>query len=329
VEGVSEGEESAGRMTFLQRNNLLTETIMKKALLLAVALIAGFACSTQAQILYRISGKGLESPSYIVGTYHLAPASFADSIPGMAKAIEETTQVCGELDMMDAFKPENSARLMQAQMLPEGVTLSSLFTADQLKRLNALLLEVYGTNLEDEAFAFQMERMSPVALSTTITLLSYMKDGNSYNPMDLIDNYFQTQALQNGKSVKGFETVDLQMSVLYGAPLEKQVNDLMCMVDHFAESKEMVDRITEAYFSQDLTQIEKVMESEASFDCSTSPEDTDILVDNRNRAWVKMMPEMMSEKPTLFVVGAAHLCGEQGVLNLLKEAGYTIEGVKE
>ena len=302
---------------------------MKKALLLAVALIAGFACSTQAQILYRISGKGLESPSYIVGTYHLAPASFADSIPGMAKAIEETTQVCGELDMMDAFKPENSVRLMQAQMLPEGVTLSSLFTPEQLKRLNALLLEVYGTNLEDEAFAFQMERMSPVALSTTITLLSYMKDGNSYNPMDLIDNYFQTQALQNGKSVKGFETVDLQMNVLYGAPLEKQVNDLMCMVDHFAESKEMVDRITEAYFSQDLNQIEKVMESEASFDCSTSPEDTDILVDNRNRAWVKMMPEMMSEKPTLFVVGAAHLCGEQGVLKLLEEAGYTIEGMKE
>ena len=62
--------------------------MMKKVILLAVALIAGFACNTQAQILYRISGKGLESPSYIVGTYHLAPASFADSIPGMAKAWE-------------------------------------------------------------------------------------------------------------------------------------------------------------------------------------------------------------------------------------------------
>lgn len=303
--------------------------MMKKVILLAVALIAGFACSTQAQILYRISGKGLEAPSYIVGTYHLAPASFADSIPGMAKAIEETSQVCGELDMMDAFKPENAARLMQAQMLPEGTTLSSLFTAEQLKRLNALLLEVYGSNLEDEAFAFQMERMSPVALSTSITLLSFMKDGNAYNPMDLIDSYFQTLALQNGKSVKGFETVDLQMNVLYGAPLEKQVNDLMCMVDHFEDTKTMVDLVTKAYFSQDLDQIEKVMESEASFDCSTSPEDTDILVDNRNRAWVKMMPEMMSEQPTLFVVGAAHLCGEQGVLKLLKEAGYTIEGVKE
>lgn len=301
---------------------------MRKALLLAATLIACLTYS-QAQILYRISGNGLASPSYIVGTYHLAPSSFADSIPGLDKAIAGTQQVCGELDMTDAFKPENSARLMKAQMLPEGVTLSSLFTAQQLKRLNALLLEVYGTNLEDEAFAFQMERMTPVALSTTLTLISYMKDAQSFNPMDLIDNYFQTLALKNGKVVKGFETVDFQMDVLYGAPLEKQVNDLMCMVDHFEDTKEMVDRITKAYFSQDLQQLEEVMEAEAKFDCGTSSADTDVLVDNRNRNWVEMMPEMMGEQPTLFVVGAAHLCGEQGVLKLLENVGYTVEGVKE
>lgn len=302
---------------------------MRKTFLMALALIAGFATSTQAQLLYRISGKDLESPSYIVGTHHLASSSFADSIPGMDTAVTETKQVCGELDMMDAFKPENSARLMKAQMLPEGITLSSLFTADQLKRLNALLLEVYGSNLEDEAFAFQMEKMTPVALSTTLTLISYMKDTQSFNPMDLIDSYFQTQALQNGKTVKGFETVDFQMNVLYGAPLDKQVRDLMCMVDHFGETKEMVDRVATAYFSQDLKQLEEVMEEEAEIDCSSSPEDEEILINNRNRNWVDMMPEMMTEQPTLFVVGAAHLCGEQGVLKLLEGAGYTIEGVKK
>ena len=36
----------------------------------------------------------------------------------------------------------------------------------------------------------------------------------------------------------------------------------------------------------------------------------------------------MGEKPTLFVVGAGHLCGEKGVLKLLEEDGYTVEGVK-
>ena len=301
---------------------------MKKVLLLAVMLIASLVSTTQAQILYRISGKGLESPSYIVGTYHLTPSSFADSIPGMDKAIAETNQVCGELDMMDAFKPENAARLLKAQMLPEGDTLSSLFTAEQLERLNALLLEVMGTNLEDEAFAAQMEKMTPVALSTTLTLTAYMKEMPSFNPMELIDNYFQTLALQSGKSVKGFETVDFQMGVLFGDPLEKQANDLMCTVDNFEEANRIAKLITNAYFTQNLQQIDEVLDEESKVKCGTSEEDEETLIYNRNRNWVDMMPEMMAE-PTLFVVGAAHLCGEKGVLKLLEKAGYTVEGVKE
>ena len=301
---------------------------MKKIILLA-ALIAGFACNTQAQILYRISGKGLESPSYIVGTYHLAPSSFADSIPGMKTAIEGTQQVCGELDLMDAFKPENTARLMKARMLPEGVTLSSLLTAEQLDRLNALLLEVMGSNLKDEAFAAQVENITPVALSTTLSLTAYMKEMPSFNPMDLIDNYFQTLALQNDKSVKGFETVDFQMGVLYDVPLEKQVDDLMCLVDNFEEAQKMANRITTAYFTQNLQQIDEVLEEESEMNCGTTEEDEETLIYNRNRNWVEMMPEMMAEQPTLFVVGAAHLCGEKGVLKLLEGAGYTVEGMKE
>ena len=174
---------------------------MKKTLLLAMVVFASFTYA-QAQILYRISGKGLESPSYIVGTYHLAPSSFADSIPGMKTAIEGTQQVCGELDMMDAFKPENTAKMLKAQMLSEGTTLSSLLTAEQLERLNARLLEVMGSNLNDEAFAAQIDKMTPAALSTTLTLTSFMKDTPSFNPMELIDNYFQMNALQNGKGLK-------------------------------------------------------------------------------------------------------------------------------
>ena len=301
---------------------------MRKAFFLAAAFIACLAFNAQAQLLYRISGNGLESPSYIVGTYHLAPASFADSIPGMNEAIENTQQVCGELDMMDAFKPENAARMMQAQMLPEGVTLSSLLTAEERTRLNALLLEVIGTNLDDEAYAAQVEHVNPVTLSTTLSLAAYIKKAESFNPMELLDNYFQMLALQNGKSVKGFETVDFQMDVLYGSELPKQVEDLMCLVDHFEESAQLVDRITSAYFSQNFQQLEAILEEEMEGPCAASPEEEANLLDNRNHNWIKMMPDMMAEKPTLFAVGAGHLCGEQGVLKLLQGLGYTVEGMK-
>ena len=293
------------------------------------AVIIASVTYSQAQILYRISGKGLKSPSYIVGTYHLAPSSFADSIPGMRQAVEQTNQVCGELDMMDAFKPENTAKLLKAQMLPEGTTLSSLLTAEQLERLNALLLDVMGSNLNDETFAAQMDKMTPAALSTTLSLQSYIKRTESFNPMELIDNYFQMLALQNGKAIKGFETVDFQMGILFGESLEKQVNDLMCMVDHFEETDEMVNRITTAYFSQNLKQIEEAMEEDSKVECGTTDEDEDRLINNRNSNWLEMMPSMMAEQPTLFVVGAGHLCGEKGVLRLLEKAGYTVEGVKE
>lgn len=301
---------------------------MRKVFFLAATLIVSFAFNAQAQLLYRISGNGLESPSYIVGTYHLAPASFADSIPGMSEAIENTQQVCGELDMMDAFKPENTAQLIQSQMLPEGVTLSSLLTADQLSRLNALLLEVLGTNLEDEAFAAQMEKMKPVTLSTTLSLAAYMKKTQSFNPMELLDNYFQMLAMQNGKSIIGFETVEFQMGVLYGSELPEQVDDLMCMVDHFDEATELVDRITSAYFSQNFQQLESVLEEEMEGTCAATPEEEAALLDDRNHNWIKLMPDMMAEKPTLFAVGAGHLCGEQGVLKLLEGLGYTVEGMK-
>ena len=330
MEDLSESEESAGgigikKQIIISNTNI---TNMKKVILLAVTLIVGFATNIQAQILYRISGKGLESPSYIVGTYHLAPSSFADSIIGMSKAIAETNQVCGELDMMDAFKPENAARMLKAQMLPEGVTLSSLFTAEQLERLNALLLEVMGSNLEDEAFAAQIEKMTPVALSTNLTLIAFMKETPSFNPMELLDNHFQTLALQNGKAVKGFETVDFQMEILFNAPLEKQANDLMCTVDNFEEANRIAKLIITAYFTQNLQQIEEVLEEESEMNCGTSEEDEEKLIYNRNRNWVELMPAMMAEQPTLFAVGAAHLCGEQGVLKLLEKAGYTVEGVK-
>ena len=81
---------------------------MKKmflTLLLTVMATAGM----NAQLLYKISGKGLRKPSYIIGTYHLAPVSFVDSIPGLRSALAESEQVYGEIETADMTSPENIA----------------------------------------------------------------------------------------------------------------------------------------------------------------------------------------------------------------------------
>lgn len=303
---------------------------MKKTFLLVlVGLLTWVGNTTQGQLLYRISGKDLKQPSYIVGTYHLAPASFADSISGLREAFAATEQVYGEVDMMETLKPENVARMQEALMLPEGTTLSSLLTQEQMERLNALLRELMGMDMTNESLAAQLDKLSPMALETQLTLLVYMKNIQGLNPADLIDTYFQREAAKNGKAIRGLETADFQMEVLYGAPVEKQLEALMCFVDNFREGAEMAEFITSAYFAQDLEMLEELNLEEQRGVCAGTPEDNDKLLYNRNVNWVKAMPSIMSEKPTFFAVGAFHLCGERGVLHMLEDEGYKIEPVKK
>ena len=283
---------------------------------------------SHAQLLYKISGNGLGNPSYIVGTYHLAPGSFADSIPGLKEAFASCKQIYGELDMQDALSEVNRDKLEKAQFLPEGTTLSSLLSKEQMERLNTLMRGTIGTDMTNPLLAAQFDKMTPTALSTTLTIFAYIKKSPNFNPMDLLDSHLQLLAQKQGMEIKGLETVDFQVEVLYGSSLEKQVEELMCVVDNFDDVVEMAEFVTAAYFSQDLDQLLDVTNEEGEGPCASSPESNDNLIYNRNANWVKAMPDIMRQAPTFFAVGAAHLCGDRGVLRLLEQAGYKIEGVK-
>ena len=164
----------------------------------AVMTVAGM----QAQLLYKISGNGLTKPSYIIGTYHLAPVSFADSIPGLKEAMAATEQVYGELDMTDLTSAENLQKMQTAMMLPEGTTLSKLLTAEEMARLNVVLKELMGVDMTNQMVAQQLDGLSPQALQTQLSLLIYMKKHDGFNPQATFDGYFQQVAQQQGKGRK-------------------------------------------------------------------------------------------------------------------------------
>ena len=94
---------------------------------LFLAFISIIVCN--AQLLYRISHKNLEKPSYIVGTYHLAPASFVDSIPGANVALDEVDVVCGEVVTSEMESFENQKKVQVAIMVASLTT--RLFTNGQ------------------------------------------------------------------------------------------------------------------------------------------------------------------------------------------------------
>ena len=81
--------------------------------------------------------------------------------------------------------------------------------------------------------------------------------------------------------------------------------------------------LVEAYMSQDLNAIEKVMtDPEIGGD---DAEAMDAVIYDRNRRWAVKLAKMMPERACLVCVGAGHLPGSQGLLQLLRDRGYTVE----
>lgn len=285
--------------------------------------------TANAQLLYKISGNGLNTPSYIVGTYHLAPASYVDSIPGARAALETAEQVCGELSMDEMSSLEGTQKVMAAMMLPDGQSLKDVLSEEEFAKLDAFMTDVMGVGLSNPMVGAQLGKMTPMAIATQLQLLQYMKMTPGFNPNALIDSYFQTEASKNGKPVIGFETMDFQISVLYkGRSIERQKVQLMCMIDNREYELMMMKTLTEAYFAQDIAKLLEVTEEKLGNKCDSTPEEDEALIYGRNADWAEKMPAIMGDKSTLFVVGAAHLPGERGVLELLKKKGYAVEAVK-
>ena len=282
--------------------------------------------SANAQLLYKISGNGLKEASYVVGTYHLAPASFADEIRGMKEAFASVEQVYGEVDMLSEQAAQ--MKMMQAMMLPEGKYIDDMFTAEEMERINAYVRQAMGMELTSPMLREQLGRMRPSVLAMQLTLLEFMKVTPNFNPNDLIDSHFQKEARKRGLAVGGFETVEFQMELLYGETTDDEEREaLLKVVDDKEALLAEMKAMTEAYFSFDMKGIHALTEKSVTTGEMT-PEEFAEMITDRNRRWVEAMPAIMEDKPTLFVVGAGHLPGDEGVIELLKTAGYKVKAVK-
>ena len=287
------------------------------------------AIAAQAQLLWKISGNGLQKPSYIIGTYHFAPVSFTDSINGLKEALEASEQVYGEIVMADMMKPENMTKMQSAMMLPEGQTIDKLYTEEEMARINTMLKSIMGVDMTNPMVAQQLGKITPQALQTQLAVLMYLKKHTGFDPNQTFDGYFQQEATAKGKPVGALETIDFQIEILYkGMSMERQKQLLLCLADNMEFNEELTENVVKAFFSQDLDGIEEAMNAKLNNTCDGTPEEKETLIYARNDNWMKQMPEIMKQKSTLFAVGAGHLPGERGVLAQLKKAGYTVEGVK-
>lgn len=276
------------------------------------------AQSANAQLLWKISGRGIEKPSYILGTHHAVPFTYCDSIPGLMEAFEEVDYVIGEFDMvkMGEMTQTQMQNMQKMMMMPADTALLSLFSVEEKELLDAYLKETVGAELQ------MFSAMKPMTIMVTVQNRILMDIIPDIASMTGMDKYMQTLAASKGKSVGGLETMEYQMNLLYGNSLEEQADALLEMA-RGGNSKELMTKLTAVYKSQDLDALWDVFKEQMT------GYEYDTLVSVRNQNWKKQIVELVPAQSSLFVVGSGHLPGEKGMITLLKQAGYNVEPIQK
>ena len=289
---------------------------MKRILtILALSLLC---LTSNAQLLWKISGNGIKKPSYILGSHHGCPSSYCDSIPGLMKAFDKVDNVIGEINLLEfaQMTPERMQKMQAMMMMPSDTSLLSLFSEEETVKVNAWLNKEMGASLEN------LSMMKPMTIIVTVQNKMLMEMMPELATMTQIDKYMQTLGKYEGKAVGELETADYQLTLLYGYSLEEQADTLLEIIDK-GNSRELLIELTETYKSQDLDKLWELFKE------SMTNYEYDATIKVRNLNWEKQMKELLPKQTTIFVVGAGHLPGEYGMINLLREAGYKVTPVKK
>lgn len=282
---------------------------MKKSVFLAVILLVfTLQCKSQNQksLLWKITGNGLSKPSYIFGTMHLmCPSDFVLS-DATKEAFNKAEQVYLEIDFDD---PNMMMEMQQKMMLPQGKTLKSYLKDADYKLLNDFFTTKTGTGMP------MFEHMKPLVLVSLVdmALLSC--------PIQSYELTFSKIAGESKKEIRGLETIAFQMSIFDTIPYEKQLQQLVDMVRRKDLALKEFNEMVTLYKDQDIDGLLKLTrESQWNFN-----EYEDIFINNRNASWIPIIANAAKEKSTFIAVGAGHLGGDKGVLQLLRKIGYTVK----
>ena len=309
---------------------------MKKTILTTLLVIA--AITVNAQFLFRINGGGLQKPSYILGSVHTMPGAILDSIPEYLKAEEACQQLYVEMNLnsqqqMDEVK--NAGQ--QATTLPDGKTIFDVLTPEQLDALNYRFKETFQMNLTDSAMKGSWN-YQPFVFLTTFTLVFTITEMQKHPELGMagkpIDAVCIARAQERGMTIGQLDQIQSQDSLqkirnTWMENMDMQIDSLMSFLEHFDERKQQaIDDVLSA------VTVGKYWKSGDYDSFNTDPfwlsqlEKGSALFKERNEKWMLKITDAIQQAPTLFVFGAGHLIGKDGIVNKLREAGYQVEQIK-
>ena len=290
---------------------------MRNKIIFTVFIALCFIVSAQAQLLWKVSGNGLTKPSYLFGTHHLIEKDQVKDFDKILNLASESDAVVGEMDMTDMAAMQ--AKIMQGAMM-QGKNIREMISADDYVLVDTELKQLLGAGLD------QLGTFKPMMLQAMYGVMVYLKSQNITKQPEGVDVLFQKKAKENNKPVIGLETIEQQSAILFDSlPLNRQAEILVKSVKEKQKGIELLKRLNEFYIAGDLKKLSELDKE----DDDMTPAEKKQLYDNRNIAWMKQIPALLSKQSCFVAVGCMHLIDETGLIAQLKKAGYTVEGIEK
>ena len=283
-------------------------------LVFSAAASAGERLLNGKGLLWKIEREGVE-PSWVLGTMHVSDERVTTLKKPLVEILTKVDSLSLEVIFHDRLIDEDN----KSWKLPEGRRLRDILGKRMFDRL-AERLDGYGVGVK------QLDRLKPWVVANWFGPYS-PEGGRRQSGMIFLDHLLQLIAAERGARVYALETAEEQLDVFDGMPMRLQVDMLRHAMRPIKRSKTEFERMVKLYLDSD---IEAILGSRAGKQLRV-PEFARVfnrrILDIRNKNMVERMARRLDEGNALIAVGAAHLPGRVGILNLLADKGYTFARV--
>ena len=268
----------------------------------------------QNSILWEISGNGLEKSSYLFGIINFLPKNEFSVSKNVRRAMEESKVFITKTPIN---RPSRN-KFSKADRIPNDGWINDYLTDDELIQLRLLMLK--DLDVTEHDYHFFYSRLQPVILVTATTLLYLDLDDNVVFSEDLLAKTAKKSKLK----FKSLGTVEDEIAAFEQFPMQDQVEALKYTINNFNEHIEDYNQLVRYYSNeQDLDKIhEEILKA-----TNRSEKFQEVYYYSRNKLWTGKIHDLISMDPAFIVIGAAHLSGERGLIQLLRAKGYTMNPI--
>ena len=252
---------------------------------------------------------------YLAGSVHLLKANDSSLPAAFDHAYGGSKALVMELDISKVDQMEMAGWMMEHGMLKDGATLRATIGEDRYRRVSA----------EAERLGVPMEAanmLQPWALGLQLLEMQYMQLG--FDPQQGVEQQLQHRAQTDGKPISGLETMEEQLGVLQGMSDPDQARFLDMVVTQMHDVESETQSVVRAWRTGDAAKLASLLSDEYK----SFPALYRLLVTDRNKRWIPQIEKLLHGNQDYFVVvGALHLVGDGGLLDLMRRDGYKAESV--